>query len=90
MFSRTTDACINLSPVLHNSPLKFFNCFEYLDVLFLSNYDNNARLDAKINKFYFAISSVLRFTYAALKSCNVCFDPQMLTNISILLRFLLY
>ena len=51
MFGRTTDTCSNLSLFLCNSPLKFVNSFEYLGVLFLSSYDINVCLDAKIRKF---------------------------------------
>ena len=71
MFGRTTDTCSNLSLFLYNSPLKFINSFEYLGILFLSSYGINVCLDARIREFYFAISSVLRFTYASFEKLYV-------------------
>lgn len=63
-FSTTVDACNNLNLLLYNSPMKVVNSFDYLGITFLSHNGIKVSLDSRIRKFYFAISSVLRFNQA--------------------------
>ncbi len=50
--------------MLYNLPMKVVYSFDYLGITFVSNNGIKVSLDARIRKFYFAISSVLRFSHA--------------------------
>jgi Reverse transcriptase (RNA-dependent DNA polymerase) len=59
-FSLASGITNNWSLSLYNTSMKLVSRFDYLGVTFLSNSGIKISLDARIRKFYFAISSVLR------------------------------
>ena len=62
LFSNTV-VIDNETLFLYYTSIKVDKSFDYFGITFLSNNGITICLEAKIRKFYFAISSVLRFKY---------------------------